>query len=148
MMLVKDYTYKDITAVNDDASLFKVLTVMKRNRVSAVPIVTKTGEYVGCISEQDILNASVPNYMSLLRDTSFMAGLNKMMRHLQSILDKPALQYVDKNYPTVQYNDKIAYAAELMYRSKKTVLTVLDNNQVFGLITRIDLLSISLKPID
>lgn len=147
-MLVKDYTYKDITAVNDDSSLFRVLTTMQRNRVSAIPIVTKTGMYVGCICEQDILNASAPNYMRMLRNTSFMVDLNKMMHHLQKILHEPAIQYIDKNYPTINCDESVAYAAELMYRSKKTVLPVLDKHQIYGLITRIDILSITLKSAD
>lgn len=141
MMEVKDFMYKDITAVNDNANLYRVITIMHRNRVCAVPILTRTGDYISCISEEDILAASAPNYMSMIKNTYFMADMNKILYNLNEKLNTPAIDYVDSNYPVVKCSDKVTYAIELMYRYKKTVIPVLENNQLVGTISRIDILS-------
>jgi CBS domain-containing protein len=144
MKRVRDYVYKDLSSVNENSSLRRVIKTMKLHRASAIPVVNLLGEYVGCISEQDILNAAVPAYMKSMRDTSFMAGLDQITTHLQAMLEKKAYDFVDEKYPCVSPDDSMSYAADLLYRIKGTILPVVEGKKLIGLLTRIEILSVSL----
>ena len=96
-MLVKDYMHKNITSVSENSPLRRVIRVMKLHRMSAVPIVDIKGDYAGCITAHDILNASIPEYMKMIENTSFMANLDQVTNHLSGMLDKQAIHFIDKN---------------------------------------------------
>ncbi|GET28899.1 membrane protein [Prolixibacter sp. SD074] len=145
MNRVKDFIYRDILSVNEHSDLRRVIITMKRHRICAIPVVNQLGEYVGCISEQDILNASVPHYMKSMYNTFFMADLDHIVGHLHDLLDEEAIKFTDSSYPTVTPNDSMSYAADLLFRSKKAALPVLEGKLLIGLITRIEILTVSLN---
>ena len=144
MRRVKEYVHKDISCVNENSSLRRVIRTMRLQRLSAIPVVNVMGEYIGCITEQDILDAAIPNYMKSIYNTSFMADLDQISTHLQGILDKKATAFIDEKYPWVSPNDSMSYAADLLYRSKGTVLPVIDGKTLVGLISSIEILCVSL----
>jgi CBS domain-containing protein len=144
MRKVKDYILKDISSVNENSTLRRVIRTMRLQRLSAIPVVNTLGEYIGCITEQDIMEAAIPNYMKSIYNTSFMADLDQITTHLQGILDDKATSFIDEKYPWVSPNDSMSYAADLLYRSKGTVLPVVDGKTLVGLITSIEILCVSL----
>jgi len=145
MTKVNDYIYKDISSVNENSTIYRVIRYMKLHRISAVPVVNQLGEYIGCISEDDILKASVPEYMKSIYNTSFMADLDRITAHLKDIIDEKAINFIDKKYPSVSPNDSMSYAADLLYRSRRPMLPVIEGKMLLGLITRIEILSVSLN---
>lgn len=144
MKQVLDYTYRDISSINENSTLRRVIRTMKLHRASAVPVVDSLGKYKGCISEQDILDAGVPGYMKSMYDTAFMAGLDQITLNLAGMLEEKAINFVDENYPFVSPADSMSYAADLLYRAKGTILPVVEGDVLVGLITRIDVLAVAL----
>lgn len=144
MKQVRDYIYKDICSVNENSTLRRVINTMKLHRLSAVPVVNKLGEYVGCIGEQDILNVAIPTYMKSMYDTSFMAGIDQITKHLQKMLDEKAIQFVNEKYPFISPGESMSYAADVLHRQHCTILPVIEGKQLIGLLTRIEVLSVSL----
>lgn len=144
MKRVKDYILKDLSSVNENSTLRRVIRTMRLQRLSALPVVNALGEYTGCITEQDLLDAAIPNYMKSIYNTSFMADLDQITSHLQEILDEKAIKFIDNKYPWVTPNDSMSYAADLLYRSKGTILPVVDGKLLIGLITSIEILCVSL----
>ncbi|WP_430817355.1 CBS domain-containing protein [Carboxylicivirga sp. RSCT41] len=144
MKKIRDYIHRDITCVNEDSSLRRVINTMKLHRLSALPVVNKLGEYVGCISEQEILNEAIPAYMKSMLDTSFMAGLDQITIHLKDKLEQKIIDFIDDEYPFVSPDDTMSYAADLLYRQKGTILPVVEGKTLIGLLTRIEILSLSL----
>ena len=148
MKRVKDYMHKDITSVNENSTLRRVIQTMKLHRMSAVPIVDQQGYYIGCITTNDILNASVPEYMKSISNTSFMANLDQITVHLRSILDENAGSFLDKKCISVSPEDTMSYAADLLYRYKRTILPVVEGKVQVGWISKIDILYVSLDDED
>lgn len=118
---------------------------MRLHRVSIMPVVNKLGEYIGCISEEDILEAAVPDYMKKIYNTSFMANIDQIIAHLTQILDDKAIALTDVNYPYVTPDDSLEYAADILYRTKGNMLPVLESKKLVGLITLIQILSVSIE---
>lgn len=144
MKQVKDFIFKDLSSINEDSSLRRVIKTMRLHRISALPVVNHLGEYVGCISDQDILQAAIPEYMKWMYDTSFMADLDQITLHLQKMLDEKAIKFVNKDYPTVAPDNSMSYAADLLFRSQGTILPVVEGKMLIGLVSRLDILSVSL----
>lgn len=144
MRKVKDYIFRDLTSVNENSTLRRVINTMRLHRIRAIPVLNSLGEYLGCITEQDILDAAIPPYMKSIYNTSFMADLDQITNHLHSILDEPAINFIDEHYPSVSPADSMSYAADLLYRSKGSIIPVLENKMLIGLISTIDILSVSL----
>ena len=117
---------------------------MRLQRLSALPVVNTLGEYIGCITEQDILDAAIPSYMKSIYNTSFMADLDQITSHLQGILDKKATALIDEKYPWVSPSDSMSYAADLLHRSKGSILPVVEGKILLGLISSIEILCVSL----
>ncbi len=144
MRRVKDFILKDISSVNENSTIRRVIRSMRLQRQSALPVVNNLGEYIGCITEQNIMNAAIPSYMKSIYNTSFMADLDQITSHLHGILDHKATTLIDEKYPWVSPNDSMSYAADLLYRSKGTILPVVDGKLLTGLITSIEILCVSL----
>jgi CBS domain-containing protein len=144
MKRVKDYMHKDITSVNETASLRRVIMMMRLHRMNAVPVVDPHGYYVGCITDHDILVASVPDYMKLIYNTSFMAKLDQVTAHLHDMLEEPAKDFLDKNCISVSPFDTMSYAADLLYRHNRDILPVVEERIQVGWISKTDILSVSL----
>ena len=145
MKVVRDYMAKDIISVSDQSLLRRVIQVMSRHRMCAVPVVDQLGEYKGCVSESDILSAAMPTYLKSIVNTSFLANIDLATKHLSKILDRPTLEFTDSKYPTVDPNESLSFAADLLFRSKRTVIPVVKDKTVVGLFSRLDFLSISLS---
>ncbi len=144
MKRVKDYMHRDITSVNESSNLKRVIRTMKLHRMSAVPIVDQQGYFKGCITASDILNASIPEYMKSISNTSFMANLDQITNHLRSILDENAGKFIDRQCISVSPDDTMSYAADLLYRHKRSVLPVVEGKVQVGWITKIDILYVSI----
>lgn len=144
MKRVKEFILKDLSSVNENSTLRRVIRTMRLQRLSAIPVVNSLGEYSGCITEQDIMDAAIPTYMKSIYNTSFMADLDQITSHLQEILDEKAVKFIDEKYPWVSPNDSMSYAADLLYRSKGTILPVVEGKILVGLITSIEILCVSL----
>lgn len=144
MKRVKDYLFKDLSTINEDSTIRRVINTMRLHRLRAIPVVNHFGDYIGCISEQDILEASIPSYIKSIYNTSFMADIDQIASYLHGILDERVAALVDRKYPWISPNDSMSYAADLLSRTNVPMLPVLHGKMVVGMITRIEILSISL----
>ncbi len=144
MRKVKEFIFRDLSSVNENSDLRRVIKTMRLHRISALPVVNALGEYIGCITEQNILNAAVPTYMKSIHNTSFMANLGQVTNHLQSILNEKAVRFVDEKYPWVTPDDSVSYAADLLYRAKGSIVPVLEGKLLVGLLSTIDILYVSI----
>lgn len=144
MKQVKDYIFLDITSISEKSTLQRAIKTMHLHRISAIPVLNSMGHYIGCITEQNILEAAIPDYMKSIYNTSFMADLDQITNHLHSVLNEKITNFIDRNYPWVGPRDSMSYAADLLYRAKGTIIPVLENMMLIGLISTIDILSVAL----
>ena len=136
--------HRNIVSVGKSSTLRQVIRVMKLHRLSAVPVVNSKGDFVGCITVHDILDASVPEYMKMIENTSFMANLDQVTKHLKGLMDHQATEFIDKKCTHISPDDSMSYAADQLNRNKRFILPVINNKKHVGWITKIDIISIPL----
>ena len=60
----------DVDYISEDASLLKTLQKMQERNYSAIPIVSKSGKYIGTIQSGDILGCLKENFSLSLADAT------------------------------------------------------------------------------
>ncbi|HDG61807.1 MAG TPA: CBS domain-containing protein [Thermotoga sp.] len=140
-MRVKDMMVYDISAVFEDETVERVIHILSRQSVSGIPVVDDNMKVVGFISENDIIKAAVPSYFMLLQSASFIPDTNQLIKNLSRIKDKPISDVMSKPPITVNEDDPLITAADLLIRHGLKTLPVIDkNSQLVGIIRRIDVL--------
>jgi predicted transcriptional regulator len=148
MKLVKDFMHRDITSVSENSTLGQVIRVMKLHRMGAVPVVDSKGNYIGCITAEVVLNIALPDYMKSMYDTSFMASFDQVTEHLKEHLNDKVSLFISKKCIHLNPNDSMSYAADLLYKNKRTILPVIEENIQVGWISKVDIISMALRKED
>jgi len=131
----------DISAVFEDETVERVIHILSKQSVSGIPVVDDNMKVVGFISENDIIKAAVPSYFMLLQSASFIPDTNQLIKNLSRIKDKPISEFMSKPPITVNENDPLITAADLLIRHGLKTLPVIDkNSRLVGIIRRIDVL--------
>jgi len=115
---VKDAIIKRIFSVDSQETARGAAKVMIDNDVGAV-VVTKGGEYVGIVTEKDILGKVV------------LADLDSRKVLAEEIMSSPLV--------TIRADQNIGEAALLMLQKKIRRLLVVDKGKIVGMITEGDL---------
>lgn len=143
-MQIKEILYKDLTSVSKKTTIKQLIKVMVYNHMSAVPVIDENNEYVGCISELDVFEACTPSYMKIMKNTAFLPNINHLVDTIKNITDRQVKDYMPAEYPTVGSNDAVMYAIDLMNKTNRDVLPVVDNGRLQGMVSRLELLSVAL----
>ncbi|MGN0394266.1 MAG: CBS domain-containing protein [Coprococcus sp.] len=119
----------EVAYIEDSYSLRQILEKMEKHRYSAIPILTKDGEYVGTITEGDILWHC--------KKTGMSGIVNAESVHLDEIPKK-------FEYASVSINSNME---DLIARAmaQNFVPVVDDQNKFIGIVTRKDIISYCYK---
>ncbi len=110
----------EVDYINEDATLFKTIQKMQERNYAAIPIVSKTGKYVGTITSGDILGYIKENFDLTLRDSADIPLVN-----VRRVRDNKAVKADSKLEEII---DKILY--------QNFVPVVDDEERFIGIITR------------
>lgn len=144
-MRVRDLYCPDLASVSPHMSIRTVIRVMLLSRSFAIPVVSDANEYLNCIDISDIIEACVPLYMKSILRPGFLPDISKFYDNLTAIQDKPVAEYLPRNYPTLGPEDTINYAADLLEKSKRQVIPVVERGQLLGTLSRLEIIAAVLK---
>lgn len=77
----------EVDFISEDASLLKTLQIMQEHNYAAIPIIGKTGEYVGTITSSDILGFIKENF-----DLSLKAAADQPLGNIKRARDNKAVK--------------------------------------------------------
>jgi CBS domain-containing protein len=138
---VKDVMTTRVIWVKKEATFREMAIALRRNRVSAFPVIDDDGKVVGVVSEADLLTKEAmdgePGMFSGIlhrRDAGKARGVT-------------AGDLMTTAVVTVAPEDTVERAAHLMYERKVKRLPVVDaNGHLVGIISRADVLSVYDRP--
>lgn len=119
----------EVAYIEDSFSLRQILEKMEIHRYSAIPILSNNGEYVGTITEGDILWYCKKNSMSALKtaETIFLSDIPKKFEYASVSINS-------------NMEDLIARAM-----AQNFVPVVDDQNKFIGIVTRKDIIGYCYK---
>ncbi|MFQ5475991.1 MAG: cyclic nucleotide-binding/CBS domain-containing protein [Nitrosopumilus sp.] len=115
--LIKDIMKKTLIFVNPTTTVFQVAKMMEQGGISAI-FIKENEDFVGIITDRDFATKIAVNQLPF--DTQ-----------VEKIMSSPLI--------TINQNEPIAAAAEIMTRKKIRKLAVLDNEKIVGILRSIDL---------
>jgi CBS domain-containing protein len=144
-MLVRDIMSSPAITVRTDTKIPEVARLLRAHDISGMPVLDEAGRLVGVVTDHDLIlrNAPIrePRYFAVL---SGYIPLNleehrhyrEQLRHTMAVT---AGDMVEPDAPTVTPDTPLEEAMELMLDPKVTLLPVLDEGEVVGVVTRTDL---------
>lgn len=116
-MRVHEIMSNNVITISKDISILEAMNVMKINNISFL-IISEENKILGCITEHDI-------FLNLTKELSTSTKIEKIMK---------------KYVLTVNQNDDVIEASDLMARCLTTKLAVIDNERnLVGVLTLSDI---------
>jgi CBS domain-containing protein len=141
---VKDVMTAPVVAVTPAASFKELAVMLRRHRVSALPVVNDDTRLIGIVSEADLLAKEALN-----GDHGWMIAGQAQHREQQKADGVTAGDLMTRLTVTVTPDDTIEQAARLMYHLRVKRLPVVDpGGQLVGIVSRSDLLAVYDRPDD
>ena len=139
---VSDLMSKDVITVNENHSIAHVIGVMEENKISKV-VVIRDNEPVGIITPENISFASVedPEMGVTVEKIYFIRNSNgKDKKNFRLISMFTAGDIMKNDITTIGQNEDATKAAEIMIKEKLNGLSVVEDNEIVGIITKTDLI--------
>jgi CBS-domain-containing membrane protein len=139
---VRDVMSTDVVTVGKITSYKEVARLMTEHKVSALPVVTKSGRLIGVVSEADVLRKEERRFWWLVSGLSAHARRERAKagaRTAAELMTSPVI--------TTHPDASLASAARMMNDHHLRRLPVLDTSgSLIGMVSRRDLLRVFLRP--
>lgn len=144
-MLVRDIMTSPAITVHAGAKISEVARLLRAYQISGMPVLDNGGALLGIVTDHDLIlrNAPVrePRYFAILSGYIPLSleehrHYKEQLRHTMAVT---AGDMIEPGIPTVAPETPLEQAMELMLDPKVTMLPVLDNGEVIGVVTRTDL---------
>jgi len=133
-MLVRERMSRNPDTISADAPMEEALKRMRENSFRHLPVVDKSGQLVGIVSETDLLYASPTSAASL------------SIYEMQYLLSRLTVgQVMTKDVITVAEDTPVEDAASIMTDHKIGGLPVLRDGEIIGIITETDLFKLFME---
>ncbi|HKZ63359.1 MAG TPA: CBS domain-containing protein [Thermoplasmata archaeon] len=139
---------KEVLTVRESATLAEAAGIMRKHRVSGLPVVDEARHVLGILSEKDILRSleePMPSSLSASLIDLVLKGLaeaHDQLRRLREHLEATRVDQVMTPDPIVVGPDASALdIAELMRERKINRVPVVEGKRLVGIVTRHDVLS-------
>jgi CBS domain-containing protein len=141
---VADVMTRDPITVNPDTPLTDVIRILADRRISGVPVVEKSGNLVGVVSEMDLMwresGVTPPPYIMLLDSVIYLENPIRYEQELHKALGQTAGEVMTRNPVTIAPEKSLRDAAQLMHERSIHRLPVLDGSgKLVGILTRGDI---------
>jgi acetoin utilization protein AcuB len=127
-MLIKDWMTRDPITINEETSMIKAIHIMKKQRFRRLPVVSSQGRLVGMVTDRDLKEASPSKATTL--------DVHELYYLLAELRVK---EIMTRNPISVQENDTVEHAAQVMLEHTISGLPVLDaHDKLVGILTQSD----------
>jgi CBS domain-containing protein len=144
---VKDIMTTQVIAVRTSTPFKEMAVRLRKDRVSAFPVVDDEGKVVGIVSETDMLPKETPDRRNNLVQTPGVGSQILYLRDEKKADAYTAADLMTGPAVTVGPDDSVDHAARLMYLRRVKRLPVVDaDGTLVGIISRADVLSVFDRP--
>jgi CBS domain-containing protein len=144
-MLVREIMTSPAITVSPTTKIRDVARIMRENVISGVPVVDEDGTLLGIITELDLIarNAPVhePRYIAVLSAIIPVSieEYRNYKEQLRQALAISAADLMNDEVETIAPDAPVEEALEAMLNPEVTMLPVMEDDRVIGVVTRTDL---------
>jgi CBS domain-containing protein len=143
---VRDIMDSNPERVGPDTSVEEVVSTLRDNELPGVPVVDGDGRCVGIVTEADLVlpdndgDLHLPHYINLFGGTVFLEPLSRFEGRLRKAFASTASDMMTKDPDTVGPDTSVQETARHIHQTGHNRLPVVDDGQLVGVVTRIDVL--------
>ena len=140
LMRIKDIMTPHPARIQNDATLQRAAELVAMSRVTVLMVFDDQNNFVGVLSEGDILQAALPDINQILDeggsvDTAFDIFLNKG----KNLANLPITPLIIQDPLVVAENDNVAKVAVVLIDKQIRLLPVVKDGQLVGTVSRADI---------
>ena len=144
-MQVRDIMSSPAIVVNSETSIPEVARIMREHQISGVPVTDQNGQLLGVITDHDLITRSAPlqepRYISVLSAYIPLSldDHREYREQLRHALATNAAELMSQEVETVTPDTSFEDAIKLMLDPENTLLAVIEDYQLVGVLTRTDM---------
>jgi len=137
MLKVADLMSKEVFAAKPDDSVAKAKSLMQLARIRHVPIVSEQGEFLGLVTQRDVLSLNISRLAEIDQQT-------------QQELDSgiPLREIMKTDVLVVEPEDLLKSAAQKLLDNKYGCLPVVKEGKLVGILTEADFVGLVISLLD
>lgn len=146
MLTARDIMTTEVVSVSVDTSLKELAQKFVETRYSNMPVLDSSGKLVGVISETDLIEYQrplhIPTVMTLFDGVFALGSEKKFKEEVDRVTATTVGDLYRKNPVTCTPETPVNELAGLMSKHKVHLLPVMENEQMIGVVARLDLIRV------
>lgn len=146
MTTARDIMSTDIVSVTPETSLKDLASLFVKHRFSNMPVVDDSGKLLGIISETDLIEQQkplhIPTVMAILDGVFYLDSEKRFKEDVDRVTATTVGNLYHKNPVTCPPEATIRDMAGLMSKHKVHLLPVVDNDEMIGVVARLDMIRV------
>ena len=139
-MLIQEIMTIHPIYIDENADMRRAAEIISIAEVSDIMVVDSEKNFIGVLSEGDLLRAVLPNFDDVIDEGGTLAdAFNFFVRKGSGLATYPISPIVIKNSITLKLDDEAAQAATIMIEKQIRCLPVVDNGKLVGSLSRANL---------
>lgn len=131
--------------VTPEMPLKEAIAILVEHKISGLPVIDKEGELIGVIAESDLMwqetGVEAPPYIMILDSIIYLQNPARHEKEIHKALGQTVADVMSDKPITIQGNQPVKKAAQLLHDKQIRRLPVLDNEgKVVGIITQGDII--------
>ena len=144
-MKARDYMTTDVITVGRAANVAEIAFILKKHRVTGVPVVDEKRRLLGVVTHEELINIFIPHYLTMFDELAFLDDLGAIEAQTMAEIE-PSLFLAEDVMATdlisVKPETSMMKVAALMLNRKLVFLPVVDDESaVVGVLSRSDISS-------
>ncbi|WP_027128160.1 CBS domain-containing protein, partial [Fusobacterium perfoetens] len=137
-----DVLSPDISPVTEDTTLEVVAKRLINEKISGIPVVDEKNNFLGEITEKELIEYGMPKYLSLMKDLDFLTVGEPFEEYLlkEETATIKDLYRRKENLYTIDKKTPIMEICFIMVKKGITRIYVVENGKLHGVIRRYDII--------
>ena len=144
MLKAKDIMMREVVAVSVDTSLKDLARKFVETHHSNMPVLDQAGKLVGLISETDLIEQQkplhIPTVMAFFDGVFYLDSEKQFKEEVDRITATTVGELCQRKPVTCTPDTSVREIAALMSKYKAHLLPVMDQDQMVGVVARLDLI--------
>lgn len=136
-MYVKGIMNNQAARIRDNSNLRHAAEIVALSGVGDLMVVNEDGDFIGVLSEGDILRAALPDSEEILAEGgTLLDAYHLFLRKGQGLSERPIMPLVIRNPLVLNPEDHVAKAATILINLQIRRLPVVENGRLLGTVSR------------
>ena len=135
-----DIMEKNFVTAKPDASVFELVNLFVKNKITSIPIVDEEDNLIGIVTDADLLykkvKPHVPHYVNLLGASIYYSGISSYDRGFKKLMAGTARELMTKDVIIAAGDAPVEQIAGVMVAEHLKVIPIVTDKKVIGVVTR------------